>query len=110
MTLAEQQQKFCWLVMQLLQHIYASGMTCTFGEALRTPEQQKLYVDSGKSKTMNSKHLLKLAIDLNLFIDGKYRTDKESYQGIGSFWKSLDAGCIWGGDWGWDANHFQYSK
>ncbi len=110
MTLAEQQQKFCWLVMQLLQYIYKNGMSCTIGQAWRTIEQQEIYIKQGLSKSRSSKHLEKLAIDLNLFISGKYKIDRESYKEIGEFWKSLDPECIWGGDWGWDANHFQYTK
>ena len=110
MTLSEKQQKFCWLVMQLLRHIYASGRSCTFGQAWRTIEQQNIYIKEGLSKTKGSKHLDRLAIDLNLFVDGEYKTDKENYREFGEFWKSLDPECVWGGDWGWDANHFQYTK
>lgn len=111
MTLSQKQQYFAKLVAELLRHIYSNGMACTFGEALRTPEQQKLYVEQGKSQTLNSKHLDKLAIDLNLFIDGEYKTDKESYKEIGEFWKSLDPDCVWGGDFSFgDGNHFQFTK
>jgi hypothetical protein len=47
-----------------------------------------------------------LAIDLNLFIDGKYQEGTKSYAPLGDFWK--DMGGIWGGDWGWDGNHFEF--
>lgn len=110
MTLREQQSKFVQLVAKLIEFAYTHDIELTFGEALRTPEQQQIYIDKGLSKTSNSKHLIKLAIDLNVFINGEYRTDKPSYQILGDFWKSLDPECIWGGDWGWDANHFQYTK
>ncbi len=110
MTLSEKQRKFTWLVSRLIEWAYDMGYEITLGEALRTPEQQALYVKAGKSKTMNSKHLEKLAIDLNLFVDGEYRTDKPSYEPLGEYWKKLDSECVWGGDWGWDANHFQYGR
>ena len=36
-------------------------------------------------------------------IDGDY----EKYKKLGEYWKSLDVDNVWGGDWGWDANHFE---
>jgi hypothetical protein len=110
MSLRALQSKFVMLVGKLIEFAYANGMELTFGEALRTPEQQEIYFQKGLSKTKNSKHLFKLAIDFNLFINSEYRTDKPSYQILGDYWKSLDPECVWGGDWGWDANHFQYTK
>ena len=95
---------------QLIGWAYSQGCELTLGEAMRTPEQQKLYVGQGKSKALKSKHLDKLAIDLNLFVGGEYKADKESYRTLGEYWKSLDPENVWGGDWGWDANHFQYTK
>lgn len=98
------------LVVDLLAWANANSYKITFGEAYRTEEQQALYVQQGKSKTMNSRHRDRLAIDLNLFVNGEYKTDKESYKPLGEKWKSYDPECVWGGDWGWDANHFQYTK
>ena len=110
MTLSEKQRKFVLLVSKLIQYAYENSIELTFGEAYRTIEQQQIYIDKGLSKTKNSKHLEKLAIDFNLFINGEYKSDKPSYQILGDYWKTLDIDCTWGGDWGWDANHFQYTK
>ena len=41
----------------------------TGGELARTPEQQAIYFKTGRSKTMNSIHLKRCAIDLNFFKD-----------------------------------------
>lgn len=111
MTLSEKQQKFAVYVAKLILYAESIGYAVTFGEALRTIEQQKLYVQQGKSKTLASKHLDRLAVDLNLFIEGEYKTDKASYIKLGAYWKYLDVENVWGGDFSFgDANHFQYTK
>ena len=110
MTTSQKQRRFTWLVACLIDWAYNNGYEIVLGEAYRTKEQQTLYVQTGKSKTMNSKHLKCLAIDFNLFKDDKYLTDTKDYEPLGTYWKSLDPECVWGGDWGWDGGHFQYSK
>ena len=108
MKLSEKQQHFTLMIADLICWSYGMGIELTFGEAWRTKEQQEIYFKSGKSKTMDSKHLERLAVDFNVFIKGEYRTDKASYEALGNHWKSLDPNNKWGGDWGWDANHFEY--
>jgi hypothetical protein len=49
----------------------------------------------------------RLAIDLNVFIAGKFRTDREAYEPLAKFWKTLHPDNVAGYDWGWDANHFE---
>lgn len=107
MTLGEQQRRFPPLVALLIQWIYANGYEITFGEALRTKEQAQENAVSGAGIS-NSLHLIRLAIDLNLFKDGQYLTDTESYRPVGDYWKSLDSDCCWGGDFHSrpDGNHF----
>jgi len=98
------------MVADLIHYAYLNHIEVTFGEAWRSIETQKMYVENGRSKTLNSKHLDRLAVDLNVFINGEYRTDKASYEPLGAYWKTLDPLNKWGGDWGWDANHFETSK
>ena len=81
----------------------------TGGELFRTPEQQAIYIAKGLSKTSNSKHLKRLAIDLNLFINGEYQTTREPYKPLAKFWNKLSPENKAGYDWGWDANHFERS-
>lgn len=107
MTLREKQSLFAVNAAKLILWVHEHGHDVTLGEALRTPEQQAIYLKTGKSKTANSKHLQKLAIDLNLFIGGVYRTDKEAYKPMAEYWKSLHPDNVAGYDWGWDANHFE---
>lgn len=108
MKLSEKQRYFTLMVADLIHWANDNGMGLTFGEVYRTKEQQEIYLKTGKSKTVNSKHLERLAVDFNVFIHDEYRTDKASYESLGEYWKSLDSNNKWGGDWGWDANHFEY--
>lgn len=96
MSLVTEQSAFLLDVCKLIQFATEQGFVVTGGELYRTPEQQKIYVDTGRSKTMKSKHLERLAIDLNFFKDGKltYETSE-----IGRYWESLSpknsSGMFW---------------
>ena len=107
MKLSRKQGIFLLNVSKLIQYVSEQGWWVTGGELLRTKEQQKIYFENGKSKTMRSKHRSKLAIDLNLFVDGEYQTKKEPYKPLADYWKSLHQNNVAGYDWGWDANHFE---
>lgn len=98
LTLGQNQEAFALDVIKLIAKAHVLGFGVRLGEALRTPEQQKLYFASGASKTMNSQHLKKLAIDLNLIKDGRLATAKE-IKPLGDFWESLDEANRWGGSW-----------
>lgn len=106
MTLGEKQRKFTLLVAKLIEFAYSQGYELTFGEAYRTPEQAQLNAQKGTG-VANSLHTVRLAIDLNLFINGKYQTGTGAYRPLGEYWKSLDPECCWGGDFSRpDGNHF----
>jgi hypothetical protein len=52
-----------------------------------------------------SLHKLRLAVDLNIFVDGLWRKDVESYRPLGEYWELM--GGAWGGRFEeGDANHF----
>ena len=102
MKLSEKQSIFLLNAAKLIIWVSEQGQYVTGGELLRTKEQQQIYFDSGKSKTMDGKHLEKLAIDLSLFINGTYRSDTEAYKPLGQFWVSLHPDNRWGGDWNKD--------
>jgi hypothetical protein len=105
MTLSEKQQTFALNVAKLIIWANENGYKITLGEALRTKEQQAIYVKTGKSKTMNSGHLNKLAIDLNLFYNGEYLTSQQAHEPLHEYWETLhpDNKKIIP----WDANHYQ---
>jgi hypothetical protein len=92
MKLIYEQNAFLLDVCKLRSFIYNSEpeIFVTGGELLRTPEQQKIYFDTGRSKTMDSNHLKKLAIDLNFIKDGKLISDKKALQKFGDFWEILN--------------------
>jgi hypothetical protein len=109
MSLSEQQRAFTLNVAKLIQWAYDNGYELTFGEALRTPEQAAHNAITGAG-IANSLHLIKLAIDLNLFKDGVYQTDSAAYKPLGDFWKTLDPINAWGGDFSKpDGNHYSTS-
>jgi len=95
--LIENQQAFLLDFCKLIEFAVSKGFTVTAGELLRTPEQQKIYVDTGRSKTMNSNHIKKLAGDLNFFKDGQYVCDKNVLAPLGEFWEKLNVRNKWGG-------------
>lgn len=107
MTLFEKQKAFSRLVARFINDLTAEGYEITFGETWRPPETAKLYSVQGKG-IANSLHLIRLAIDLNLFKDGKYLTDTEQYAVAGRIWESYSTDtceCSWGGHFG-DGDHF----
>ncbi len=107
MSLSEKQRVFAKLVGKLLTWIYENGYEVTFGDAYRSPEMAAFYANKGKG-IKNSLHCLKLAIDLNLFKDGKYLDATEAHRPIGKYWESLgteDCKTVWGGRFG-DGNHY----
>lgn len=98
---------FTRLVAQLIQWIEAQGYNVTFGEAWRTPEMAKIYENRGQGIS-NSLHKIRLAIDLNLYMQGEWLQKTEEYTPVGTYWESLSTGlykCCWGGRFG-DGNHF----
>lgn len=104
LTLGEKQRDFTLLVAELIRWAYEQGFELTFGEAYRTPEQAALNAQSGAG-IANSLHTKRLAIDLNLFIDGVYQTQSEAYRPLGEKWESM--GGAWGGRFSRpDGNHF----
>jgi hypothetical protein len=107
MTLSDHQWAFLQDVAKLITFCAGNGIKLTGGELWRTHEQQLIYVKAGMSKTMDSKHLKRLAIDLNLFINGELRHDKEAFKVPAEYWASLSPENVSGYFWGWDFNHFE---
>ena len=96
MSLIKHQQEFLLDVCKLVQYATEQGFVVTGGELWRSPEQQKIYVQTGRSKTMKSKHLNRVAIDLNIFKDGKIASFKDA-EILGNYWESLNPLNRWGG-------------
>ena len=98
MSLVAKQFIFLQNTMKLMQFAVERGFVLTYGEASRTLEQQQIHVKAGRSKTMKSKHLERLALDLNIFRAGKLCT-RDEIKVLGDYWESLHAANRWGGNW-----------
>ena len=98
MSLNQEQAAFLLDVCKLIEFATAQGFVVTGGELYRTPEQQAIYLKTGRSKTMQSNHLRRLAVDLNFFKGGKIIWDKETLAPLGAFWESLHTFNRWGGN------------
>ncbi len=96
MNMVSEQAAFLLDVCRLVQFATERGYVVTGGELYRTIEQQAIYVRDGRSKTMDSQHQKRLAVDLNFFRDGKLTYDTED---VGRYWESLHpsnrAGMFW---------------
>lgn len=98
MSLVEHQAAFLLDMGRLVQKATELGFVVTGGELARTPEQQAIYVKTGRSQTMESIHLKRCAIDLNFFKDGKLCYDKKVLAPLGAYWESLHPLNSWGGN------------
>ena len=99
MSNVTEQAAFLLDICKLIAKASELGITVTAGEFYRTPEQQQIYVKTGRSKTMASNHLIRRAADLNFFIDGKLTYDIPVLTPLGEYWKSLNPKNDWGGFW-----------
>ena len=96
LSLRNLQSEFCRKVALLILFAYEQGYELTFGDA---------HASSGHK--LNSFHYKRLAIDLNLFKDGKYLTETSDHEQLGLFWESL--GGTWGGRFK-DGNHYSWGE
>ena len=107
MKLSQKQQAFAVLVAKLILEAKTRKYAVTLGEAYRSPEEAARLAGQGKG-IVRSLHTQRLAIDLNVFIDGIYQTRSEAYRPLGLWWEAQstpDVPCCWGGRFG-DGNHF----
>lgn len=103
MTLGSKQRKFTLMIAQLIQWAYEQGYELTVGDAYRDP---RLHGQVGEKKGYGSAvslHKQRLAMDLNLFKDGKFLTTTEDHLPLGEKWESM--GGSWGGRFN-DGNHY----
>ena len=99
MTLREKQSKFVECIGKLIVWAYEQGYEITFGD---TYPGKFAHAEHGK-------HPQGLAIDLNLFRDGRYLETTEDWAPLGQYYESLDPHASWGGRWG-DGNHLSYGE
>ena len=103
MGLQKKQSTFTFNIHLLITFAFKQGFELTFGEVFRTVEQQTIYFNTGRSKTMNSRHIQRLAVDFNIFKNGVLINDPKIIQPLGEYWMTLNTDNVWGGDW--DRDH-----
>lgn len=92
-ALFDRQVRFTQILGRLLLYAETLGYQVTVGDA---------YATSGH--IAGSRHTCRLAIDLNLFREGRYLDKTSDHLELGVFWGNL--GGRWGGHWG-DGNHYE---
>jgi len=100
MTLRETQSDFAHMVAKLILHAEDLGFDVTLGDAYRDPR-----APYGHPKSLHRK---RLAIDLNLFKDGKYLRSTEAHRELGEWWEKQHLLARWGGRFE-DANHYSFT-
>lgn len=105
MTLGKQQRVFSKLVAEFILYIYSKGYEVSLGDAYRDPRVHGAVGVKTSYSSSNSLHKDRLAIDLNLFLNGKYLTSTEDWKELGEYWETLHPLCRWGGRFQ-DGNHF----
>lgn len=103
MSLQQKQAKFAQMVARLIDQAFAMGYEVTIGDAYRDPRVfgnigQRLGYGHPKSA-----HKYRLAIDLNLFQNGRFLQSSEDHKPLGEWWESQ--GGTWGGRFD-DGNHY----
>jgi len=103
MTLGQKQRAFTQMIARLIDFAYAHGYELTFGDAYRDPRVHGAVGEKKSYSSASSLHKERLAVDFNLFRDGKFLTRTEDHRQLGEYWESI--GGAWGGRFN-DGNHY----
>ncbi|HUX01584.1 MAG TPA: M15 family peptidase [Phycisphaerae bacterium] len=102
MTLREKQSAFAQLVARLILHAHDLGYAVTLGEAYRS------LAEAERLGFVHTLHTQRLAIDLNLFLGGRWLKSTEAHRPLGEWWEAQSTDglmCCWGGRF-MDGNHY----
>lgn len=103
--LSTKQRLLTRLLPRLLDKAHELGYEVSLGDAYRDPRVHGAIGEKESYSSANSNHKRRLAIDLNLFKDGKYLMQTDDHKELGTFWESLHDDCVWGGRFN-DGNHY----
>jgi len=81
MKLLDKQMLFSKMVCLLMQYAHCNGYQITLGDAYRDPR-----CGYGHPRSLHKK---RLAVDLNLFKDGRYLNDGEGHDMLHTFWSQI---------------------
>lgn len=102
-SLGAKQRRFTRMIGLLIEYAYSHGYELSFGDAFRDP---RLHGAVGEKKGYghaSSVHKVRLAVDFNLFKDGKFLEGTADHKELGEFWEGM--GGTWGGRFN-DGNHY----
>lgn len=89
------------MIALLILHAEHLGYELTFGDCFRDKRCSHFIPTSFHSK--------RLAVDFNLFKNGRYLTSTESHRPLGEYWESI--GGTWGGRFNnKDGNHYSLGE
>lgn len=101
--LGTKQRIFSRMIADLILFAYENGYELTFGDAYR---DHRVFGKPGVKRAYSaasSLHKERLAVDFNLFKNGKFLTATEDHRELGEYWESI--GGTWGGRFN-DGNHY----
>ena len=93
--LGDKRRLFTQMTCILVQYAQMLGYTCSWDATKTCPNCPNHH--------KNSLHGLGLALDLNLYLDGKYLTSTDDHLPLGELWEFM--GGTWGGRFN-DGNHY----
>lgn len=107
MTLLQTQIEFARLVPRLIDKAFELGFDVTWGDAFRDSRVfGAVGVKMGYGHA-SSAHKKRLAVDLNLFKDGKFLDSSEAHLELGEWWEKQHPLARWGGRFN-DGNHYSF--
>lgn len=107
MSLRELQSEFAALVPRLIDKAIALGYQVTLGDAFRDWRVHGSIgtkMGYGHSKSV---HKVRLAIDLNLFLNGVFMEGTAAHKELGEWWEQQHPLARWGGRFN-DGNHYSF--
>jgi hypothetical protein len=107
MTLGQTQRQFARLVGRLIERAYEMGYEVTLGDAYRDPRVHGEMGEKHSYSHPSSAHKVRLAIDLNLFKDGRFLTETDDHRPLGEWWEQQHELARWGGRFR-DGNHYSF--
>ena len=104
-TIGQKQRRFAKLLPRLIDKAHELGFEVSLGDAYRDPRVHGEFGVKAGYGEVRSCHKLRLAIDLNLFKNGKYLDGSEHHKELGEWWENQGPDHRWGGRFS-DGNHY----
>jgi hypothetical protein len=107
MGLRHKQTEFAFLIAEHILWLREQGYEVTLGDAYRDRRSHGEWGTRIAYGNPFSNHKRRLALDINLFRDGKFLSRTKDHEFSGTHWESLHLNNRWGGRYN-DGNHYEY--